>query len=88
MKANTLDAWLDPLNDLRNACAHHRRIWDREFELNGKPITTEHVIDIVAMLLHALGDRGQLNILRDCVQSFPADLPNNVNAPRIAWPDV
>ena len=86
VKASTLDAWLDPLNDLRNVCAHHRRIWDREFELNGKPIAMERVIGIVATLLHALGESAQLTALRDCMQSFPADLPNNVLAPCVAWP--
>ncbi len=28
LPADTLDSWLAALNDVRNACAHHRRLWN------------------------------------------------------------
>ncbi|NMM93122.1 Abi family protein [Bifidobacterium oedipodis] len=71
VKAGILDAKLDPLNDLRNACAHHRRIWNREFELNGELIVMERVIGIVATLLHALGVRNSPPYAAACNPSQP-----------------
>ncbi|MEG9533975.1 Abi family protein [Mannheimia indoligenes] len=31
VQAPILESWLKVLNDVRNICAHHSRLWNREF---------------------------------------------------------
>ncbi|VEI48268.1 abortive infection bacteriophage resistance protein [Actinobacillus equuli] len=40
VQAPILESWLKVLNDVRNICAHHSRLWNREF---GRIIKTQRV---------------------------------------------
>lgn len=31
LQAGVLESWLKTFNDVRNVCAHHRRLWNKEF---------------------------------------------------------
>ncbi len=42
-EAVLLASWLRALNHLRNLCAHHERIWNREFGVSPKIPTSAHV---------------------------------------------
>ena len=56
-----LDSWLQSLTVLRNACAHHARIWNRNFNqapllssrISAKIITTQHKkIAVMLLIIH------------------------------------
>lgn len=90
VRADELESWLRSLNYLRNICAHHSRLFNRSIVIKPllkhqkntfltpaltKPHKPFALLTLLAFLLKKRGFHTLVDEIKDCLASFPNNIP-------------